>query len=94
MYGQEHMREMYALKSEFDPKRCWAGATCSAAGRGSRHENRRLHQAGPLHQRREARPGDETIIRDGRQSVLNPFDAHAVEAAVSIRDRLGGVITV
>lgn len=37
-------------------------------------------------------PVTNTIIRDGRQSVINPFDASALEEAVCIKERLGGQI--
>ena len=39
-------------------------------------------------------PVTNTLIRDGRQSVVNPFDASALEEAVCIKERLGGRITV
>lgn len=39
-------------------------------------------------------PVTNTIIRDGRQSVTNPFDTYAVEAAVQIKEQLGGEVTV
>ncbi len=38
-------------------------------------------------------PVTNTIIRDGRQSVTNPFDTHAIEEAIRIKSRLGGHIT-
>ena len=38
-------------------------------------------------------PVTHTIIREGAQSILNPFDAYAVEEAVRIRDRCGGTVT-
>ena len=38
-------------------------------------------------------PVTHTIIRDGAQSVLNPFDAYAVEEALRIREKLGGTVT-
>ena len=38
-------------------------------------------------------PVTHTLIRDGRQSVLNPFDCAALETAVRIKERLGGEIT-
>ena len=38
-------------------------------------------------------PEKHTIIRDGRQSVINPFDVHGVEAAVQIKEKLGGRIS-
>lgn len=39
-------------------------------------------------------PVTNTIVRDGRQSVVNPFDASALEEAVCIKEQLGGTITV
>lgn len=37
-------------------------------------------------------PVTNTLIRDGRQSVVNPFDASALEEAVCLKERLGGQI--
>lgn len=37
-------------------------------------------------------PVTNTIIRDGRQSVINPFDTYAVEQAVQIKEKLGGEV--
>ena len=37
-------------------------------------------------------PVTHTIIRDGAGSILNPFDAYAVEEALRLRARLGGSI--
>ncbi len=34
-----------------------------------------------------------TLIRDGVQSVINPFDYNAIEAALTLRDELGGRVT-
>ena len=39
-------------------------------------------------------PVTHTICRDGRQAVVNPFDASALETAVGIKERLGGQVTV
>ena len=39
-------------------------------------------------------PVTHTILRDGRQAVVNPFDASALETAVGIKERLGGQVTV
>ncbi|MBR4875411.1 MAG: electron transfer flavoprotein subunit beta/FixA family protein [Clostridia bacterium] len=39
-------------------------------------------------------PVTNTIIRDGRQSVTNPFDTYAIEEAVRIKEKLGGEVTV
>lgn len=38
-------------------------------------------------------PETHAIIRDGRQSVINPFDNYAVELAVQLREKLGGTVT-
>lgn len=38
-------------------------------------------------------PVTHTIIREGAQSVLNPFDAYAAEEAVRIKARCGGKVT-
>lgn len=39
-------------------------------------------------------PVTNTIVRDGRQSVVNPFDSAALEVAVRIKEQLGGQVTV
>ena len=38
-------------------------------------------------------PETKTIIRDGRQSVINPFDTYAIEEAVQLKEKLGGKVT-
>ena len=38
-------------------------------------------------------PVTHTIIREGTQSILNPFDSYAVEEAVRIKARCGGTVT-
>lgn len=38
-------------------------------------------------------PVRKTIIRDSSKSVTNPFDVTAAEAAVRIREKLGGTVT-
>ena len=38
-------------------------------------------------------PVTHAIIRDGRQSVINPFDLYAVELGAQLRDRMGGTLT-
>lgn len=38
-------------------------------------------------------PETHAIIRDERQSVINPFDSYAVELAVQLKERLGGTVT-
>lgn len=35
-----------------------------------------------------------TLIRDGVAAVINPFDLHAIEAALQMRDATGGTVTV
>ncbi|MEG2204797.1 MAG: electron transfer flavoprotein subunit beta/FixA family protein, partial [Oscillospiraceae bacterium] len=39
-------------------------------------------------------PVTNTIIRDGRQSVTNPFDSYALEQAVELKEKMGGTVTV
>jgi electron transfer flavoprotein beta subunit len=39
-------------------------------------------------------PETHTLLREGVPSIVNPFDEHAVEAAVRIREALGGKVTV
>ena len=38
-------------------------------------------------------PKTNTIVRDGKQSVVNPFDAAALEVALQLKERLGGHVT-
>ena len=39
-------------------------------------------------------PETNTLIREGVPSIINPYDAHAVEAAVSLKEKYGGKVTV
>jgi len=39
-------------------------------------------------------PVTNTLIRDGVESVINPFDMYAIEEAVRLKERLGGKVTV
>jgi len=39
-------------------------------------------------------PETNTLIREGVPSIINPFDLHAIEAALQIRDEVGGKVTV
>jgi len=39
-------------------------------------------------------PVTNTLIRDGVESVINPFDAYAIEEGVRLRERFGGKVTV
>ncbi len=38
-------------------------------------------------------PVTKTIVRDGKASVINPFDSSALEQAVQLKEQLGGTIT-
>ncbi len=38
-------------------------------------------------------PDNGTLIRDGVPTVVNPFDLHALEEGIRIRDRVGGTVT-
>ncbi|MBC9785598.1 electron transfer flavoprotein subunit beta/FixA family protein [Heliobacterium chlorum] len=39
-------------------------------------------------------PKTNTLMREGIPSIINPYDVHALEEALTIRDRLGGRVTV
>jgi electron transfer flavoprotein beta subunit len=39
-------------------------------------------------------PKTNTLMREGVPSIINPFDLHALEEALRIRDKLGGTVTV
>lgn len=39
-------------------------------------------------------PKTGTLIRDGVPSIINPEDKHALEAALTLKDNLGGKVTV
>lgn len=39
-------------------------------------------------------PETNTLVREGVPSILNPHDAHAAEAAVELKERYGGKVTV
>jgi electron transfer flavoprotein beta subunit len=39
-------------------------------------------------------PVTNTLIRDGVESVINPFDAYAIEEGVRLKERLAGKVTV
>jgi electron transfer flavoprotein beta subunit len=41
----------------------------------------------------EVDPKTKTLLREGVESVLNPLDSFAVEAALRVRERLGGTVT-
>lgn len=39
-------------------------------------------------------PETNTLAREGVQSIMNPYDQHAVEEAVRLKEQLGGEVTV
>ena len=39
-------------------------------------------------------PVKGTMIRDGANSIVNPLDLNALEAAFALRDEFGGEVTV
>jgi electron transfer flavoprotein beta subunit len=39
-------------------------------------------------------PIKNTLIRDGVESIINPFDTYAIEEAVRLKERFGGKVTV
>ncbi len=39
-------------------------------------------------------PETNTLMREGVPSIINPFDLHALEAGLQIKDKLGGNVTV
>lgn len=39
-------------------------------------------------------PETNTLMRDGVPSIINPFDLHAIEAGLQIREQSGGTVTV
>ena len=39
-------------------------------------------------------PDTNTLIREGVPSIINPFDVHAIEEALRLRERYGGKVTL
>src|SRR5210317_1002494 len=39
-------------------------------------------------------PETNTLAREGVESIMNPYDQHALEAGVSIKEAVGGEVTV
>ena len=39
-------------------------------------------------------PETNTLVREGVPSIINPYDIHAAEAAVELKERYGGTVTV
>lgn len=37
---------------------------------------------------------DNNLVRVGAPSMLNPVDKHAIEAAVAVKDAIGGTVTI
>jgi electron transfer flavoprotein beta subunit len=38
-------------------------------------------------------PETNTLMREGVESIINPFDMYAIEEAIRLRERLGGTVT-
>ncbi len=38
-------------------------------------------------------PKTNTMAREGVQSIMNPYDRHALEAAVQLKEQYGGTVT-
>ena len=38
-------------------------------------------------------PETNTLVRDGVASIINPYDLHAIEAGLQIREKMGGRVT-
>ena len=39
-------------------------------------------------------PVTNTLIREGVESVINPFDTYAIEEGILLKERFGGKVTV
>lgn len=39
-------------------------------------------------------PETNTLVRSGVQSIVNPFDMYAIEEAVRLKERFGGLVTI
>jgi electron transfer flavoprotein beta subunit len=39
-------------------------------------------------------PETNTLVRSGVQSIINPFDAYAIEEAIRLREKFGGLVTI
>lgn len=39
-------------------------------------------------------PETNTLVRSGVQSIINPFDAYAIEEAVRLKEKFGGMVTI
>ncbi len=38
-------------------------------------------------------PETNTLVREGVQSIINPFDIYAIEEGVRLREKYGGTVT-
>ena len=39
-------------------------------------------------------PQTNTLVREGVESIINPFDTYAIEEGLRIKERLGGPVTL
>lgn len=39
-------------------------------------------------------PETNTLMREGVPSIINPYDAHALEEAIRLKEKLGGTVTI
>jgi Electron transfer flavoprotein, beta subunit len=39
-------------------------------------------------------PETNTLVRSGVQSIINPFDAYAIEEAIRLKEKFGGLVTI
>ena len=39
-------------------------------------------------------PETNTLVRSGVQSIINPFDTYAIEEAIRLKEKFGGIVTV
>jgi len=58
------------------------------------HAHRRLHQAGPRQRPDSGAPGHQHHHASGGAAIVNPYDLFAIEAALRLKDELGGRVTV
>lgn len=55
---------------------------------------RRLYKAGSGPAQIRVHPVTNTIMRQGVPTIVNPYDLFALEAALELRDKIGGQVTV
>jgi len=39
-------------------------------------------------------PKTNTLMREGVPSIINPYDAHALEEAIRLKEKVGGKVTI